>query len=105
MSFILRRHTKLIVSAAAKRNFTQRHDRFRYIPERCLVQKVVDSTSFSRSYCNPPKTDPLSSALLDLVIYETVCSDTLEGLCEYFDDLVESTPHLRSADVNYSVRI
>lgn len=47
--------------------------------------------------------DPVGTALLDLVSYETICSDTLEGLCEYFDELVESAPHLKNADITYSV--
>lgn len=47
--------------------------------------------------------DPVGSALLDLVSYETICSDTLEGLCEYFDELVETAPHLKNADITYSV--
>ncbi|XP_055681105.1 frataxin homolog, mitochondrial [Lutzomyia longipalpis] len=48
------------------------------------------------------KSDPIGAALIDLVTYETVCSDTLEGLCEYFEQLVEGTPHLKSGDVFYS---
>lgn len=51
----------------------------------------------------PPTRDQIGSALLDLVTYDTVSSDTLESLCEYFDDLVETSPHLRNADINYSV--
>lgn len=105
MSIILRRKTKLIASAIAQLKYIQCPYRITHIPVRCLSQKVAHSISLNRTYCTPPRTDPLGSALLDLVIYEAVCSDTLEGLCEYFDDLVESTPHLKSADVNYSVRI
>lgn len=105
MSILLRRKTKLIASAIAQMKSTQCHYRISHIPVRCLSQKVVHLTWSKRTYCNTPKTDPVGTALLDLVIYEAACSDTLEGLCEYFDDLVESTPHLKSADVNYSVRI
>lgn len=47
--------------------------------------------------------DMVGTALLDLVSYETICSDTLEGLCEYFDELVELAPHLKNADITYSV--
>lgn len=107
MSIILRRNTKQIASAIAQIRSTQSYYHTRqicHIPVSCLNQKNVQSISLNRTYCTP-RTDPLGSALLDLVIYEAVCSDTLEGLCEYFDDLVESTPHLKSADVNYSVRI
>lgn len=51
----------------------------------------------------PPGEDPIGSALLDLVTYESVCADTLESLCEYFDHLVETAPHLRNADITFSV--
>lgn len=56
------------------------------------------------SFPSPPE-DPLGSALLDLVTYEAVSSDTLESLCEYFDRLVETAPHLKNADITFSVRI
>lgn len=104
MSIILRRKTKLIASAIAHLKSTQCPQRITHIPVRYISQKVAQSIWLNRTYCTPPRTDPLGSALLDLVIYEAVCSDTIEGLCEYFDDLVECTPHLKTADVNYSVR-
>lgn len=53
----------------------------------------------------PPTEDPLGSALLDLVTYEAVCADTLESLCEYFDHLVETSPHLKYADITFSVSL
>lgn len=102
MSTILRRKSKLMLSAIAQIKFSQCHLRIRHIPVRYLSQKVVHPNWLNRTYCTPPR-DPLGSALLDMVTYEAVCNDTLEGLCEYFDDLVESTPHLKSADVGYSV--
>ncbi len=105
MSIILRRQTNRIASAIAQIKSTQCHHRLRHIPVWCLSQKAVHSMCLNRNYCTPPRTDPLGSALLDLVIYEAVCSDTLEGLCGYFDDVVESKTQLLSADVNYSVRI
>ncbi|XP_059609583.1 frataxin homolog, mitochondrial [Phlebotomus argentipes] len=54
-----------------------------------------------RGFCTV-HSDPIGAALIDVVTYETVCSDTLEGLCEYFEQLVESTSHLKSGDVFYS---
>lgn len=50
------------------------------------------------------QSDPVGTALLDLVSFESICSDTLEGLCEYFEDLVEAAPHLKNADITYGVR-
>lgn len=57
------------------------------------------------SFAGAPPEDPFGSALLDLVTYEAVCSDTLESLCEYFDHLVETAPHLKYADITFSVNI
>lgn len=41
--------------------------------------------------------------LVDSVTFEKVCDETLESLCEYFEELVESASHLQSADVQYGV--
>ncbi|XP_055713489.1 frataxin homolog, mitochondrial [Phlebotomus papatasi] len=54
-----------------------------------------------KGYCTVQSSE-IGAALIDLVTYETVCSDTLEGLCEYFEILVEGTPHLKTGDVMYS---
>lgn len=50
----------------------------------------------------PP--DFVGTQLLDLVTFESVCSDTLESLCDYFEDIVENDPKLQSPDITYSVR-
>ncbi|KAJ4429654.1 hypothetical protein ANN_21855 [Periplaneta americana] len=34
--------------------------------------------------------------------YEQVCNETLDSLSEYFEELVESAPHLKAADVSCS---
>lgn len=73
------------------------------------INKPSQAITNHQFYCTtngfPPTRDQLGSDLLDLVTYETVSGDTLESLWEYFEDLVESSPHLRNADINYSVRI
>lgn len=33
--------------------------------------------------------------------YHKVCDETLDSLCEYFEDLVENSAHLTAADVTY----
>lgn len=70
------------------------------------INRQFQKVKNNKFYCTtfPPTRDQLGSALLDIVTYETVSGDTLESLCEYFEDLVESSPHLRNADINYSVR-
>ena len=47
--------------------------------------------------------DFVGTQLLDLVTFETVCADTLESLCDYFEEIVESDPKLKSPDITYSV--
>lgn len=42
--------------------------------------------------------------LLDHVVFEKVCDETLDSLCEYFEELVENATHLKAADVSYGVR-
>lgn len=41
--------------------------------------------------------------LMDLVTFESICSDTLESLTDYFEELVEADPQLQKADIAYSV--
>lgn len=55
----------------------------------------------SSSSSNQP--DPIGTALLDLVTYESICAETLEGLCDYFDELIETSVHLKNTDITYSV--
>lgn len=40
---------------------------------------------------------------LDNVTYEKVCSETLDSLSDYFDEIVENDSHLVAADVSYGV--
>ncbi|XP_058117355.1 frataxin homolog, mitochondrial-like [Anopheles ziemanni] len=45
--------------------------------------------------------NPDATSLIDSVTYETVCSDTLESLCDYFEEVIEETAVLKHADVTY----
>jgi len=36
-------------------------------------------------------------------MYEQVCNETLDSLSEYFEEIIEEAPQLKSADVSYSV--
>ncbi|KXJ67817.1 frataxin homolog, mitochondrial [Aedes albopictus] len=51
------------------------------------------------SSMNP--NDFIAVSLIDSVTFETVCSDTLESLCDYFEHLVEEASFLKSADITY----
>ncbi|XP_055523983.1 frataxin homolog, mitochondrial [Wyeomyia smithii] len=43
----------------------------------------------------------ISASLVDSATFEVVCSETLESLCDYMEQLVEETSFLKSADVTY----
>ncbi|KAH8245536.1 hypothetical protein KR032_011545 [Drosophila birchii] len=42
------------------------------------------------------------SPSLDSVTYERVCSETLDALCDYFEELTENASDLQGSDVAYS---
>lgn len=52
-----------------------------------------------RLYSNGPTSDES----FNQATYEYVCSETLEGLNEYFEELAESAPEFKEADVTYGV--
>ncbi|XP_063703487.1 frataxin homolog, mitochondrial isoform X2 [Culicoides brevitarsis] len=55
-----------------------------------------------RSISNPlPPSNNLDEALVDANTYEIVCNETLESLCDYFDEIVESNSSLKDADIIY----
>ncbi|XP_055617102.1 frataxin homolog, mitochondrial [Toxorhynchites rutilus septentrionalis] len=54
-----------------------------------------------RNFSSMNPNDFLATSLIDSATFEAVCSDTLESLCEYFEQLVEETSSLTAADVTY----
>ncbi|XP_035792006.1 frataxin homolog, mitochondrial-like [Anopheles albimanus] len=48
------------------------------------------------------ETTATTTPSIDPVTFEAVCSETLESLCDYFEELVEETSSLTQADVMYS---
>lgn len=108
MNSFLRQNAKLLINQIKRNNCTRCHYLLRSTYPVCTNLKlhcVKDNSGvlLARYTSSNTNQDPITSSQLDLVTFETVCSDTLEALCEYFDDLVEGTPHLQSADVGFSV--
>lgn len=66
-----------------------------------LINKS-ENESCIRHFCTP-KIDPIAASLIDLATFETVCSDTLEALCDYFEEVLEKSSNLKSADVTFGV--
>ncbi|XP_013184661.2 frataxin homolog, mitochondrial [Amyelois transitella] len=42
------------------------------------------------------------SEVLDQAVFEEICNETLESLCDYFEELIEQAPNLKGADVTFS---
>lgn len=40
---------------------------------------------------------------IDALKFEEVCEETLESLCEFFEDVLENNLHLKGTDVTYGV--
>ncbi|XP_053692761.1 frataxin homolog, mitochondrial [Sabethes cyaneus] len=59
----------------------------------------VHKQTRNASSMNP--NDFIATSLIDSVTFESVCSETLESLCDYMEKLVEETSFLKSADVTY----
>lgn len=59
----------------------------------------------SRSFSHSSDSDFVASNLMDLMTFESVCSDTLESLCEYFEEIVENEPKLTNPDIVFSVSL
>lgn len=42
---------------------------------------------------------------INSAVYERICQETLDSLCEYFEDIVEKYPVFKTADVAFGVSI
>lgn len=64
-----------------------------------IFQNFVNNKEFNTL----PPIDPIGKGILDINTFEVVCSDTIEALCDYFEELVESSSHLQNSDITYGV--
>lgn len=78
--------------------------------KRCFCQfthknfLIKDIRAQTRYYSNPlPPSNNLDEVLVDSNTYEIVCNETLEALSDYFDEVLESNPALKDADIIYGV--
>lgn len=60
------------------------------------------SLSFDRQFASTPSSQVSD---VDQAVFEEICNETLESLCEYFEEIVDSSPNLKGADVTFSVSI
>uniref|UniRef100_A0A182Q5D2 ferroxidase n=1 Tax=Anopheles farauti TaxID=69004 RepID=A0A182Q5D2_9DIPT len=61
----------------------------------------VQSTSPRRWYSSINPNDFIATSLIDSVTFVTVCSETLESLVDYFEQIIDETSTLKNPDVTY----
>ncbi|XP_011192128.1 frataxin homolog, mitochondrial [Zeugodacus cucurbitae] len=66
---------------------------FSNFPQRLPTHRTFVSTNENK--------DGTNATLVDSNTYERVCSETLDALCDYFEELTENAPSLTSCDVTY----
>lgn len=59
--------------------------------------------TLDRQFSSHPPAPQVSE--VDPAVFEEICNETLESLCDYFEEIVESAPNLKGADITYSVSI
>lgn len=57
----------------------------------------------TRNYSTISNSDQVVEQQVDPAIFDKFCNETLESLCEYFEELVEEAPNFKKADVTYGV--
>ncbi|XP_001656178.2 frataxin homolog, mitochondrial [Aedes aegypti] len=70
------------------------------LPGGITVERRVNPI-FRRHLSSMNPNDFIAVSLIDSITFEAVCSDTLESLCDYFEQLVEEAAFLKSADITY----
>ena len=65
------------------------------------VSSKISSLSFDRQFSSSPPTPEVSD--VDQAVFEEICNETLESLCDYFEEIVDASPNLKGADVTFSV--
>uniref|UniRef100_A0A182PFV9 ferroxidase n=1 Tax=Anopheles epiroticus TaxID=199890 RepID=A0A182PFV9_9DIPT len=70
-------------------------------PVEAIVSKRSCNLRFSRPYSSMNPNDFIATSLIDSVTFVAVCSDTLESLVDYFEQIVDETNTLKNPDVTY----
>ncbi|XP_053668666.1 frataxin homolog, mitochondrial [Anopheles marshallii] len=66
-----------------------------------VVAQYQSSLNHYRSYSSMNPNDFIATSLIDSVTFVAVCSDTLESLVDYFEQIVDETSTLKNPDVTY----
>ncbi|XP_035438984.2 frataxin homolog, mitochondrial [Spodoptera frugiperda] len=63
------------------------------------ISSKPTSLTFDRQFASTPSSQVSD---VDQAVFEEICNETLESLCEYFEEIVDSSPNLKGADVTFS---
>ncbi|XP_038223072.1 frataxin homolog, mitochondrial [Zerene cesonia] len=58
---------------------------------------VCTNRDFSSNISNADSSNQVEQA-----VFEDICNETLESLCEYFEEIIDRTNNLKGADVTFS---
>uniref|UniRef100_A0A1B6F532 ferroxidase n=1 Tax=Cuerna arida TaxID=1464854 RepID=A0A1B6F532_9HEMI len=65
----------------------------------CLTATTVTNVSRQSSHLMYSTDSPTEE--IDSITYESICEETLDSLCEFFEDIIENTLELKTADVAF----
>uniref|UniRef100_A0A1B6HEN3 ferroxidase n=1 Tax=Homalodisca liturata TaxID=320908 RepID=A0A1B6HEN3_9HEMI len=66
----------------------------------CLITaKAITNRSRQNSLLKFSTESPTEE--IDSITYESICEETLDSLCEFFEDIIENTSALKTADVTF----
>lgn len=74
----------------------------RFVYPAIAASNKINFLNKNYSSSNKP-TEHVVDSVLDQVTYERVCSETLDAINDYFEQLLESTDNLPGSDISYSV--
>ncbi|XP_013109707.2 frataxin homolog, mitochondrial [Stomoxys calcitrans] len=84
----------------------QRNLRYLSVIKCCSLPRTIVATNYTapqRKYSSTKQpTEHVVDSILDHATYERVCAETLDGLNDYFEQLMESIDNIPGSDLAYS---
>uniref|UniRef100_A0A182T116 ferroxidase n=1 Tax=Anopheles maculatus TaxID=74869 RepID=A0A182T116_9DIPT len=71
------------------------------IPANSTIKQLQYTMHQHRPYSSMNPNDFIATSLIDSVTFVAVCSDTLESLVDYFEQIIDETSTLKNPDVTY----
>ncbi|CAG5041441.1 unnamed protein product [Parnassius apollo] len=71
----------------------------------CAVANTLNSDSlliYRRKFSANASNTSQPLEIINPVVFEQICNETLESLSDYFEEIVEKSPNLQGADITYS---